>query len=1753
MTTPTGGGQNLRQSVRELVTLLESLAKAGEITTAELREFSLALNSISLSRFGLQNYDQLIDRVNKLSIALHRAGFETASIEQLRTGLLNLGAAHVQYGESVRNIGAGTTTPLEESIRRTNALFNQLGVPRNREALEEYSRVVGQISQRVAPVGEVVSPKAIEGASKLSLAATVAIRELQKLGVEGRLTEKEFQKLGSTLGIVGTQRLGVENYEQFSIAVNQMAEALQRAGRSATEVQALRRELLQLGAGFGRFTGDPTQIAGGLDPATEAKRRQQAYIKETGGVGFEGSLTRQIELIQVYDTELKEVTKNLERLQAAQAKGGPQAGKGPIDPGIFGKEAEAGLQANKKFFEALPFGARNVGILQERLEKLGLTNARVTRNTTELSTGITTLQFSAEGAGGRIRTFTTHLDRTGTILDDTQKRFRTFGDAIVRDTVEVLKWTVAIGLIYGPLRQLNALMEEAREIQTALAEVQIVTGQTTSALGSIFRAAGDIARETSTDIAGVIDSYSEAFAATGSIESAAKRAATTQALLRDSLVLSKLAGIEQSESLDTLVGALRQANLELSDGIKVIDAWVAVSKNANVSLNQLASTYAIVGTAAEDAGITADQLNAIVGTLAEATKLSADEVGNAIRGFISGFQSSKAEETLARFGIAVRNTRGEVRSFTDLMQELSVLSQEGVLSEREVSEITNVIGGGFRRGAQLAALLENYNRVVQLTGVSERAQGDAAEALQIRMETLDSAIVRLSNSFSELAQTLGQEGGALSVMTGLTNAITGVIEGVTRLVQILGPAAPALAALSVVGAIGRTGTARRYLESQIPAALAYLFSPNAAQLGQFANVAGYRVPPGAGAAGGQVRAAGIQATPTGQLVLTPVTYSQFIGELVRRMNEGFAGLVGKLGLGRIAGLGVGGLITPAIVAGGAALQGDYAKAGVVAGTSFLTAVATGGSAIWTAAGAILAAAFFDTFLTFEGDLTARWAEILVDAQRQAGEGEVETAEDVTARIEAEIRDSLTLWQTFIINSRTLMTNLVSNIQALANRIPALQKLGVPEFEGAGVDVTPQDLVTLLAQRQAGERPLGGGPLEAFLLGGLGEGVLSQEQIEQINELMGNFIVDSIEKGIVATETQQKIVAETEAIEQLAAETAQNMVGEALEDIAQTQAGAIERYLQATQAGGPIALAAANLRVAIERAQETGFDLPVPSRIEAVQIVSTATEEERQLITSLTGDIVTLSETIDALNKKPILSEEEATRLERLRGDLEETKQALENLFPAIERASILREVEAQIKPVIDVPDELTPEQIQLVLERAEQFWTQVLQAFGLSEEQIQVFVESQKEQLVRAGSEIVAATKIPQAEIQRAIQDLGLGADKFSFVDVRDKFAKQDIPQLVERYARLVSGFRQVPGFELKPEQTTLVLEDGFETLHLDMRLWSLLMQDLIDIEKDKGLEGIFNLPEGATFWVPVSAFELDRATRARGAGGGFSGFEPSFFDQFAPDPDAIAEAFGRELEQAGLTEGERRAEEIFGTSIDTLRRIVTERIETPEARERLGVEGPAQFLPVEDIESALRELGVKIEEPLEFDALERIGSEGNTHLQNIYSQLQLMTTDQQITNAEMLALLAITAGVEEVPERPFPQKDELAPFFTPQEPQEVLPFPLNILEPILQPLSEFINSLLQLNQPEVETTAPTGFLPQGGLPEFARFEIPTTQDLRPEPVASPINLQIDSKSQVQLIVDGRILADIIKPYIYEDLLRAEATGSSSIRRSIIA
>ena len=66
-------------------------------------------------------------------------------------------------------------------------------------------------------------------------------------------------------------------------------------------------------------------------------------------------------------------------------------------------------------------------------------------------------------------------------------------------------------------------------------------------------------------------------------------------------------------------------------------------------------------------------------------------------------------------------------------------------------------------------------------------------------------------------------------------------------------------------------------------------------------------------------------------------------------------------------------------------------------------------------------------------------------------------------------------------------------------------------------------------------------------------------------------------------------------------------------------------------------------------------------------------------------------------------------------------------------------------------------------------------------------------------------------------------------------------------------------------------------------------------------------------------------------------------------------------------------------------------------------------------------------------------------------------------------------------------------------------------------------------------------------------FAIPTPQtNLQTEqpPVTTALNLAVDSN--IQLIVDGRLLATIVKPFLYQDLIRYMTSAASTINRSVV-
>lgn len=589
----------------------------------------------------------------------------------------------------------------------------------------------------------------------------------------------------------------------------------------------------------------------------------------------------------------------------------------------------------------------------------------------DMTTGTTRWTGQLQSVPGIVREVNLVTGSMGQIIQSSARGFRSWGSAVARDISEFLKWSIAASVIYVPLRKLNELFKESVELQTKLADVQIAVGGSISATASAYESAAKVAAELGVHLAGVMDGYVLAYRAAGTIVEPTQRAALATKLLTDSMILSKLSGMEQASALDTLVGALRQLRMPLDQGVVLLDKWVAITKVANVDLKTLAESFAITATASENAGLSVDKLNAIIAVVAETTILSSTEAGNAVRAFMSGFTREESAAQLQQFGISVKNAAGELKSFDQISREVYERRQLGLIDDQAFAKLSETLGGrGARRGAQVQAYLSNLPRVEQLATVSLNAHGDAADALNIQLETLQTALNRLGVAFSNLARTLGAEGGFLDLFKNVTTLGTGLINIFSGITKALGTATPALIAFAAATLLLKKNS---LITGTLAMSPLEMLSPGTKDVqGPGGRITRTMIPPTGvkGAIYGQLTGSNLGKQPIGQ------SLGGFFGAGGGAVGGAFTGLMMAAMSGAMSG----------------ALEGskqDWLKTGAFVGSSIVGTILAGGNPIGGLIGATIVNSLIENLTNREVDLAAAFARALTPSGPKTPEQEEE--------------------------------------------------------------------------------------------------------------------------------------------------------------------------------------------------------------------------------------------------------------------------------------------------------------------------------------------------------------------------------------------------------------------------------------------------------------------------------------------------------------------------------------------------------------------------------------------------------------------------------------------------------------------------------------------------------------------------------------------------------------------------------------------
>jgi len=347
-----------------------------------------------------------------------------------------------------------------------------------------------------------------------------------------------------------------------------------------------------------------------------------------------------------------------------------------------------------------------------------------------------------------------------------------FGRTFSNATKKVFMWQLAIMAVYGVIRKVGETIQTWKDLEVTLARISITTGALGSKLQSYFKQVADVAIQFGMPIEQTLTGMDLALRATARYAEQADRGAIAVSLLSSASALANITGMQYSQAIDILVGSLRQSGMELDDGITLLDKWVSVAKSAAVSVNDLSQGFAIMADAGRAAGLTVDQINGLIAALSETVTLGPVQIGNAIRALMSTLYNPGSISLLQKYGVAVRDTSGEVRSFWEVMTQLSSMRMAGVLDEAVWLEIAKAAGAGQRRYAQFLALLNNFTAAMKTAEISAGAEGEALDANRKIVETLTNTWDKFTAAQRKFLMTMGEGAGAISDLTTALQSLT---------------------------------------------------------------------------------------------------------------------------------------------------------------------------------------------------------------------------------------------------------------------------------------------------------------------------------------------------------------------------------------------------------------------------------------------------------------------------------------------------------------------------------------------------------------------------------------------------------------------------------------------------------------------------------------------------------------------------------------------------------------------------------------------------------------------------------------------------------------------------------------------------------------------------------------------------------------------------------------------------------------------
>lgn len=332
-------------------------------------------------------------------------------------------------------------------------------------------------------------------------------------------------------------------------------------------------------------------------------------------------------------------------------------------------------------------------------------------------------------------------------------------------------------------KALTEAVSTVTELDKAITEQAMVTGLAKSTVQDLVTQYQNLAiatGATTKEVASVTTEYLRQ----------GKSTADALKLTEAAISAAKVAGISTADSVNYLTTALNGFGLSTEQAMKVSDKFAAVAATAATSYDEIATALSKVASQANLAGMSIDYTTALLAKGLETTREAPETIGTALKTVIARMREltdygatlegdvdlNNVESQLAYIGIHLRDTNGELRSTEDVLDDLG--RSWSTLNSNQQAAVAKALAG-TRQQSRLIAMMDDYERVIELQEISARSAGATVAQMSTYLTGIEAHLNNISVAWEKIITNIVES----DVVNSVLNVVSELLDSVATLLQ----------------------------------------------------------------------------------------------------------------------------------------------------------------------------------------------------------------------------------------------------------------------------------------------------------------------------------------------------------------------------------------------------------------------------------------------------------------------------------------------------------------------------------------------------------------------------------------------------------------------------------------------------------------------------------------------------------------------------------------------------------------------------------------------------------------------------------------------------------------------------------------------------------------------------------------------------------------------------------------------------------